>query len=185
MAQRKSVLLVGIISVLLIAAVGSFLVQREFGGHHNVFSKTYFGRPATLHDLFINSADGATVNLNGKWAIVNINSIAVYPAAVWLEKPDIARASFEVRDGEVILTGYTGCNGFGGTAHVLNGQLQTPEIVQTARLCLEDGLSHQETTLIRILSSPGVWATSQIKSSSVVIVGTENIGFVQFRRIYE
>ena len=179
----KYVLPIALLGIILIAGMGFVLAKRNSSINPVFPPNVYFGEPAIISDLLVRSANAKSVNLIGKWSVESINNVSVAPAADWLEEPAIVHIAFELRDDEVLLTGYSGCNGFGGQVYVLVGQLQTPEIIMTQRGCNGELLSSQESSLNRILSSPNIWQRLKIESFSQIIIGSEEIGFVQLKKL--
>ncbi len=79
-------------------------------------------------------------SLEGEWTLLTLNGA-----------PLLAGSTINVTFEEGKITGYSGCNSYGGTYTVKGAALQLGEMAMTAMDCLEDGVMEQEQTYMAAL----------------------------------
>ncbi len=85
---------------------------------------------------------GSAAFPEGEWTLLTLNSASLLAGST-------INATFE--EGKI--TGYSGCNSYGGAYTVKGAGLQLGEIAMTVMACLEDGVMEQEQAYMGALSN--------------------------------
>ncbi|HOT90911.1 MAG TPA: META domain-containing protein [Anaerolineae bacterium] len=102
----------------------------------------YLALMMTLTACGVGDAAGSTAPLEGEWTLLTLNNA-----------PLLAGSTINVRFEDDKITGYSGCNSYGGTYTAKNTTLQLGEIAVTLMACLDDGVMMQEQAYLKALSS--------------------------------
>lgn len=98
--------------------------------------------PLTLTACGVGGAAGSAASLEGEWTLLTLNGAPLLTGST-------INATFE--DGKI--TGYSGCNSYGGAYTVKGSGLQFREIAITLVACLQDGVMDQEQAYMKALSN--------------------------------
>lgn len=102
----------------------------------------YLAVALTLTACGVGGAAGSAASLAGEWTLLTLNGESLLAGST-------ITATFE--DDKI--TGYSGCNVYGGAYTVKGAGLQLGEIAMTQMACLEDGVMDQEQTFMKALSN--------------------------------
>jgi len=98
--------------------------------------------PLILTACDVRDAGGSAASPDGEWALLTLNGA-----------PLLAGSAINATFDEEKITGYSGCNSYGGAYTVKGDALQLGEIAMTQMACLEDGVMDQERAYMEALSN--------------------------------
>jgi heat shock protein HslJ len=97
---------------------------------------------STLTACSVGGAASNAASLEGEWTLQTLNGV-----------PLLAGSAINATFAEGKITGYSGCNSYGGAYTVKGGGLELGEIAMTLMACLEDGVMEQEQAYMEALSN--------------------------------
>ncbi len=107
-----------------------------------VFLTVVLTLPLTLTACGAGDSAGSDASPEGVWTLQTLNGA-----------PLLAGSTINVTFEEGKITGYSGCNSYGGTYTAKGAALQLGEIAMTLMACLEDGVMEQEQAYMAALSA--------------------------------
>lgn len=102
----------------------------------------YLAVAFTLTACGVGGADGSVASPEGEWTLLTLNGA-----------PLLADSTITATFEEGKITGYSGCNSYGGAYTVKGADLQLGEIAMTLMACLEEGVMEQEQAYMEALSN--------------------------------
>jgi len=101
----------------------------------------YLAVALTLTSCGAGDAAGRAASLEGEWTLLTLNSA-----------PLLAGSAINATFAEGKITGYSGCNSYGGSYTVKGDSLELGEIAMTLMACPEEGIMEQEQAYMEALS---------------------------------
>lgn len=102
----------------------------------------YLAVALTLTACTVGGSTVSAASPEGEWTLLTLNGA-----------PLLAGSTINVAFAEGKITGYSGCNSYGGAYTVKGDTLQLGEIAMTLMACVEDGVMDQEQAYMKALSN--------------------------------